>query len=96
MSTEMYRSVHWAPVATTRPFGGALEHHDAGLDVMMDREVVTSFEDDHGAVRAVELGDGRAALDATGDPRLQASRNGGRNRRSAIAQAPAAGSASTV
>jgi hypothetical protein len=30
----------------------------------MDREVVTSFEDDHGAVRAVELGDGRAALDA--------------------------------
>jgi hypothetical protein len=29
----------------------------------MDREVVTSVEDDHGAVRAVELGDGFAALD---------------------------------
>jgi hypothetical protein len=30
----------------------------------MDREVVTSVQDDHGAVRAVELGDGLAALDA--------------------------------
>src|SRR5712692_945084 len=30
----------------------------------MDREVVTSVEDDHGSVRAVELGDGLAALDA--------------------------------
>jgi hypothetical protein len=30
----------------------------------MDREVVTPVEDDHGSVRAVELGDGRAALDA--------------------------------
>jgi hypothetical protein len=29
----------------------------------MDGEVVTSLEDDHGAVRAVELGDGLAALD---------------------------------
>jgi hypothetical protein len=31
---------------------------------VMDREGVTSVQDDHGAVRAVELGDGRAALDA--------------------------------
>ena len=30
----------------------------------MDRKVVTSVEDDHGSVRAVELGDGLAALDA--------------------------------
>ena len=45
-------------------FGGVLEHHDAGLGVVMDGEVVTSVEDDHGAVRAVVLGDGRAALDA--------------------------------
>src|SRR5436853_7782765 len=44
-------------------FGGVLEHHDAGLDVVMDREVVTSVEDDHRAVGAVELGDGLAALD---------------------------------
>src|SRR5438105_4999507 len=29
----------------------------------MDREVVTPVQDDHGAVRAVELGDGLAALD---------------------------------
>jgi hypothetical protein len=29
----------------------------------MDREVVTSVKDDHRSVRAVQLGDGRAALD---------------------------------
>jgi len=46
-------------------------------------ESVTTYRDD-----------GR--LPATGDPSFQTSRNGGRNRRSAIAQAPAAGSASTV
>ena len=42
--------------------GGVLEHHDAGLDVVMDGEVMTAVQDDHGAVRAVELGDGLAAL----------------------------------
>src|SRR5207302_4183046 len=44
-------------------FGGVLENDDAGLDVVMDREVVTSVEDDHRAVGAVELGGGLAALD---------------------------------
>jgi hypothetical protein len=62
-----YRDV---PVGVRSPgrndsaFGGILEHHDAGLDVVMDREVVTSVQDDHGSVRAVELGDGLTALDA--------------------------------
>jgi hypothetical protein len=44
-------------------FGGVLEHDDAGVGVVMDGEVVTSVEDDDGAVGAVELGDGGAALD---------------------------------
>jgi hypothetical protein len=30
---------------------------------VMDREVVTSVQDNHGSVRAVELRDGLAALD---------------------------------
>src|SRR5580704_9329128 len=62
-----YRDV---PVAVRCPgrndstFGGVLEHHDAGLDVVVDGEVVTSVEDDRGAVVAVELGDCVATLDA--------------------------------
>src|ERR1700730_10990286 len=43
-------------------FGGVLEHHDAGLDVVMDGGVVPAGQDEHGAVGAVELGDGLAAL----------------------------------
>jgi hypothetical protein len=46
-------------------FGGVFEHHDAGLDVVKDREVATSVQDDHGPVRAVELRDGLATLDVS-------------------------------
>jgi hypothetical protein len=42
VSTEMYRLVYGAPVRNDSAFGGVLEHRDAGLDVVMDREVVTS------------------------------------------------------
>src|SRR3989475_12410031 len=59
----MYRLVYGGPGRNDSAFGGVLEHHDAGLEVVMDREVVTSVKDDHGAVRAVELGDSLAALD---------------------------------
>src|SRR5437016_2980278 len=63
---RQYRDV---PVGVRGPgrndsaFGRVLEHHDAGFDVVMDREIVASVEDNHGSVRAVELGDGLAALD---------------------------------
>src|SRR3954451_23379175 len=67
----MYRLVYGAPGRNDSAFGGVLEHHDAG-DVVMDREVMTSVEDDHGSVRAVELGDGLAALDV---PRIAGSRD---------------------
>src|SRR6478752_5364028 len=61
-----YRDV---PVGVRSPgrndsaLGRVLEHRDAGLEVVMDREVVTSVEDDHRAVRPIEVGDGRAPLD---------------------------------
>jgi len=36
------------PSRNDSAFGGVLEHHDAGLDVVMDREVVTPVKDDQG------------------------------------------------
>ena len=42
VSTEMYRLVYGAPIETTRPSDAYSKHHDAGLDVVMEREVVTS------------------------------------------------------
>jgi hypothetical protein len=38
----MYRLVYGGPGRYDSAFGDVLEHHDAGLDVVMDREVVTS------------------------------------------------------
>ena len=63
VSTDMYRLAYGAPVETTRPSEAYTSTTDAGLDVVMIREVVTSVEDDHRAVRELELGVCPVSLD---------------------------------